>query len=317
MEDSMTTIAGPVPLTTRLVAARRTESHVVQAKVRDAILLATDGASGSTDAVGFAIALSRRTGAPLQILAALEPLPLGVDQDAALIPAVDLLQVREDNLHCLVRDQVRAVIGDQPVGINVQYGRAAQVVAEAARGWGARLVVAGLGRHDPAARVYGSETALRIAAAAPVPTLAIAPGFVSLPTTAVVAVDFSDASERAALATTRVVAAGGEVCLVHVNPFPHDESGEAQGWETVYLAGVRSLFGQVARKLHAANKKLTIRTVLAEGRPAERVLEIAAQLGADLVTAGRHGATAVRGERVGGTTASVLRGATCSVLVAP
>ena len=138
-----------------------------------------------------------------------------------------------------------------------------------------------------------------------------------MPKTVLVAVDFSNASERAADAAIRVVADGGEVTLVHVNPFPHSESSEAQGWETVYLAGVRSLFGRLAARLRTTNDRVTIRTALVGGRPAERVLDVAGQLGADLVAAGRHGAAATHGERVGGTTATLLRGATCSVLVAP
>ena len=306
------------PLTTRIVGARRLESHVVQRDVRDAILLATDGAAGSTDAVRFAIALSRQTGAPLQIVAVLEPMPLRVDEDVALVPAVDLLQVRDDNLHCRVRDQLRTIIGDQPIGTNVRYGRVAPVVAEAAEEWGARLIVVGLGRHAAVNRVSGwSETALRIAATSPVPMIAVAQGCVGVPKTVVVAVDFSNASERAADAAIRVVADGGELALVHVNPFPHSESSEAQGWETVYLAGVRSLFGRLSARLRTTNDRVTIRTVLVGGRPAERVLEVAGQLGAELVAAGRHGAAATLGERVGGTTATLLRGATCSVLVAP
>lgn len=311
------TIRDTLPLTTRIVAGRRLESHVEQAEARGGILVATDGESGSTDAVRFAVAMSREIGAPLQILTVLEPIPLEMDKDIARASSLDLLQLREDNLHLRVRNQLSEVIGDQPTGTNLQYGRVVPVIADAATAWCARLIVTGLGRHELASRAFGSETALRVAAAAAVPTLVVAAGRVVPPMTIVVAVDFTATSERAAKAAVDIVPVGAEVTLLHVNPFPYGGSADAQAWNAIYLAGVESLFDELAERLRSANDRITIRTALVEGRPAERVLDIAALLGADLVAVGRHAPPATHGERVGGTVATLIRGATCSVLVAP
>jgi len=54
-----------------------------------------------------------------------------------------------------------------------------------------------------------------------------------------------------------------------------------------------------------------------EGKPAERVLDYAAAHHADLLVAGRHGLNMFERFLAGSQTTSMLRGAECSILVAP
>lgn len=305
------------PMTTRIVAGRRLQTHIEQTEVGGAILVATDGEPESADAVKCAVQLSRQTGMPFQVLAVLEPYVLDIEADTARIPPVDPLAAREGMLHRRVLDQLREIIGDQTVGINMQYGRVAPVIAEASRAWRTALIVTGLGHPESAASTMASETALRIAAAAPVPSLLVSPGCVAAPMSIVVATDFSDASNRAAEAVMEIVPDGAEIILLHVNPFFGAVSSAARKWHAVYVSGVRSLFDELVETLQAANDRVTIRTALVAGRPDERVLEICALIGADLIAAGRHEPPATRGERLHGTIATLIRGATCSVLVVP
>lgn len=317
----MRTSTETYPYTTRINAPTLPDgidAHVAQDATPGAILLATDGRTHSTDAVRFAVALAEAKGLPLQILGVVEPLPMAIDEDAALVPTLNVAQLRKDALHVGVRDQLRAVLGEAvPVGINIEHGRAAPTVVRRARDWGAGLIVLGLGRHHLAGRIVGAETALRVAMRAPVPTLAVAPGCATLPASILVAVDFSASSASAARSAVALAAEGAEIYLLHVVPSLEFAKSNRAAWARVYADGVAALFAELEAGLRGVNDRVTIRAILSEGPPAARILEIAGQTGVEMITAGRHGPSVFGRFWIGSVPTTLLRQAPCSVLVAP
>jgi nucleotide-binding universal stress UspA family protein len=293
-------------------------TRVVQSETRGAILLATDGRPASVDAVRFAVALAEARLLPLQILGVVEPLPMSLDEDAALIALVDVAQFRKDKRHVEVREQLQAVLGaDLPLGINIEPGRAAPTIVRRARDWGAGLIVLGIGHCHAGGRIIGAETALRVAMRAPAPTLAVASGYGSLPRSIVVAVDFGASSVNAARQAALVAADGAEVYLVHVVPALEFAKTHRAQWARVYAEGVTALLDEIELQLRAVQDRLTIHTILSEGSAAPRILEIAAQTGAELIAAGRHGPSVFGRLWIGSVSSTLLREASCSVLVAP
>jgi nucleotide-binding universal stress UspA family protein len=135
-------------------------------------------------------------------------------------------------------------------------------------------------------------------------------------------VDFSDVTPKAvevAVHLARVFSAS--LTLLHVASPNPDFVG--------YEPGPQSVRDQVARHLHEEHRQLQeldrqVETaglkstaLLVQGYPAEKILQEAARLGADLIVVGSHGRGALRQLLVGSVTDGVLRGAKCPVLVVP
>src|SRR5690606_7679549 len=127
-----------------------------------------------------------------------------------------------------VSGQLRAV-GEEAaeLPIVVKVGTPAPAIVQYAGKRGAGIIVAGAGQRPPMDRWLGNETALKVARLATVPVL-VAPHTASeLPSRALVAIDFSDHSLRAAHAVLEVLGEQAHVFLVHmmwsaveVEPFP-------------------------------------------------------------------------------------------------
>lgn len=213
--------------------------------------------------------------------------------------------------------QMREAAGDVPDwSVEVFWGGVPHTVARAAHDLHAPCIVMGLGRHRPVDRLLGGETALRTVRHADCPVLAVPPDFGAMPRTVVAGIDFSDTSGHALRAALPLLGPEPTLHLVHA----WQPVGRLDLVGTPYDANYRrELPGRIARFVEGLGlpRGVTVRTETVEGRPADQLLALAKENGADLIVVGRHGRGALERLLVGSVATRVLRGAECTVLVVP
>jgi nucleotide-binding universal stress UspA family protein len=133
---------------------------------------------------------------------------------------------------------------------------------------------------------------------------------------AVVAVDFSAASVRAARAVLPMLSRGGRLILVHVKPGSgHGEADTA--WRSdAYQRRSADLFAQFQRQLPAMPETI-VETKFFRGDAVGTLLEYATACNAGIIACGRLGHSLVSRIFVGSVSSALVRQATCPVLVAP
>ena len=200
--------------------------------------------------------------------------------------------------------------------VKIELGSVSDVLARAARETQASVVVMGIGRHRPVDRLLGAETVLRTVRRVDCPVFAVPRAFTARPSTVVVGMDFSEAGRHAATCMLPLIAPNATVQLVHVWQ-PSDFADEAHvERDEQYRAALPHLFRQLIGTL-AIPPTVTVKYEVREGRPAERLLDVAEAHHADLIVVGRHGQGLFERLWVGSVATRVLRGASCAVLVVP
>ena len=164
-------------------------------------------------------------------------------------------------------------------------------------------------------RIFGDETALKVLRASRVPVLAVPEGGTTTTRHAVVAVDFSEGSVRAAQVALELLDDDGILELVHVVP---RERLLFDGWvsQDEYTRYVRSSLTRFLARLAVPNG-LHVQDVTLSGDPAKELITYANRIGADLIAAGSHGHGFITRLVVGSVTTKLLRTSTCAVLVKP
>lgn len=135
-------------------------------------------------------------------------------------------------------------------------------------------------------------------------------------------IDFSDV-------TTRVVdhcgemakSFGGRVVLLNVTEPEPDFVGFEAGPQGVHVNPTRD-FKVEHQQLETFKHRLVeagveVTVLHSQGPLADKILEEAAQLGADLIVMGSHGHGALYNLLVGSVTSGVIKGAKCPVLIVP
>jgi nucleotide-binding universal stress UspA family protein len=287
------------------------------ARVASPLLVAIAGGDATAILTAARLLAERLDGAP-EIVAVNELVPIHPAPDSmdALPPELYAAQRRR------LQDAVlRSVHAAHDVGLtwplDVVDGQPARTIARLARERRVRMIVMGIGRHTPMDRIFGSETALQTLRVADRPVLAVAPGFAALPRRAVVAVDFSPASVRAAEEALALLAGGGTLSLVYVRP-PADVllrlGDETLSW--MHGERVTELFARLVAALDVPPSVSVEPQVLA-GDPADQLLDLAERQGADLIATGSSGLGFFNRLIVGSVATRLLRRATVSVLAVP
>jgi nucleotide-binding universal stress UspA family protein len=279
------------------------------------MLLATDGLATSDPAAAFAGALAARDGARLEVLTILDlSRARGEPGAAAAGSDVDLQLALADR----VSQQLRRATALRPAHpVRLELGRPPEVITRVAESCGAELIVLGLRPHPAADRLLGRETTLQVMHQAPVPVIAVPPDCRGLPRRAMVAVDFSPASVAAARLALGLLGGRGALYLVHVRaPVPISLGGVPTGWNEFDDPGVDERLAALRDAL-APPEDVHVELATLRGAPAPALLQFASEQAIDLIATGARGHGALARVLLGSVSTDVVRGATCSVLVAP
>jgi nucleotide-binding universal stress UspA family protein len=277
------------------------------------IVVATDGTPQSDPAIAFTRAFADRTHLDVRTVSVVDhlPMPWGV-MDRNLVAEYEHA-LRQEAREKTNRQLSSFGLAQWPV--EIQGGDPATRISAFAKGAGAWLVVLGLGEHGAAARLFGSETALRLARVSQTPVLAIAPNYREAPRRILVAMDFSEASIEAARLALELAAKDATIVLAHVVPWERKEY-VPEDWFRSHESSVGAELTRVTRWLDASRSFRIVHRIL-YGKPASTLLSCADELESDLIVAGSHSRSIIGRALAGQTIPKLIRGARCSVLVIP
>jgi nucleotide-binding universal stress UspA family protein len=284
------------------------------------ILAASDGTPGSEGALRVALELARAKGNELQVITVAEPPPVVPFAEIGRMAEVLTMPVeaREEDLRAAVRRQLEEIDPATTAEVVVRVGRAARVIAAYAIEVGADLIVAGTVPRYSVERWLRSETSIRILRLATVPVMLVPPLTRTLPTTAVVAIDFSDLSLAAAAAAARLLKPGTHLHLAHVmwNSGDWGPFTSMSEFSRTYRTGAEGRLDQIAANLRTEGA-VGVDTAVLEGEAPEELLSFAGRTRADLIVAGSHGYGYFSRALLGSVSEQLLRGATSPVLIVP
>lgn len=278
------------------------------------LLVASDGSGSADAAICAAHAIAARTGQSVVMIAVHALIPVAVTE-----VGIVTLPGAEAEARLALHDRVASQVARLRVGGNwpleIVTGDPAESIAQAARTSGAELIVMGIGGYGIAHRFFGHELVLAVLRLAKVPVLAAAPHFLGLPKRVIAAMDFSAASVRAVRAASQVMQPGGTMSMVHVIPRDHHALAEKAASFDDRDALDRA-FDHVVAEIGTGNQ-ITFERSVPAGNPAKELLRLAGASGAELIAAGSHGYSAIARLLLGSVSTRLVRGARCSVLVAP
>lgn len=139
----------------------------------------------------------------------------------------------------------------------------------------------------------------------------------------VIPVDFSDASARSlahGVAIARESGASVVALFVVDTSFPYPDlfsfEDPAGDYFRVMRDRAKDRIDEWVGKLPDVDG-VQVETVIGHGRAATEIIEIAQQVGADVIVVARHAQSGLRHALMGSTTEAVIRSAPCPVLVLP
>jgi nucleotide-binding universal stress UspA family protein len=264
-----------------------------------------------------AATLAPAFGGRVHVFSAIEPLPVEmIASEPVVLPPAFEESRREKRLGELSARLTQVEKDGHHWQVEVEPGDPVTSLVRRARALDAALIAVGIGRHRPIDRILGGEITLRVIRRTSCPVLAVAGELEHRPRVVVVGTDFSPQSLYAAETALPLLGEGAVVHVVHVWQPSVSADPTVFAVEDEYA---RTLPGRLARFVAALHvpEGVTVRTELREGRCVAQLLAVAVEQHADLVVAGRQGLNPIARFFVGSVTTSLLRGATCSVLVTP
>jgi nucleotide-binding universal stress UspA family protein len=281
------------------------------------ILVATDGTPGALGALRFAKALADQKECRVQLLGVVEPVPVFDAGFMVALPEVELYESRREALRQEIAGQVEEVTGSQTHWtVSVQAGVPASRIVKHAEELGADTILTGLGRHGPMDAVFGTETALQVIRLSHIPVLAVPESFQELPRSAVMGVDFSLFSQRAAQAAIGLLDPPWDVHLVHVLSGMEFLPTLSEEWRGDYEEELLDRLADFANSFRNPTGCETHVHVL-EGEPSHELLALAKGKGVELLAAGSHGHSFVGRLLMGSVSTRLIRSAQVPVLVVP
>ena len=307
-------MATAIQATSRRTARERSasEPNALRGVAVGPLLVATDASVAADAAIRAAQAIVAHTGQRVSLLAVLKTIPI-------VSPEVQLAESPTPASRAVLRDRVREQLKrlsvDPKWPLMVMSGDPSATIVNEAKRHGAALVIMGLGAHGLFDRVIGDETVLRVLRLGTVPVLAVSPNFTTLPANVLAAVDFSPSSARAVSLAKRVMSHGGKLTLAHVVSSDLDEGNWLRS-NAGYHGSVGRAFDLLVASTGFGDTDAIERKMLS-GDPAKVLLACAEQVEPDLIVAGSHGYGFLSRLLIGSVSQRLIRGARCSVLVAP
>jgi nucleotide-binding universal stress UspA family protein len=271
------------------------------------LLVATDDGRMTTSALSFAATYGTERRVPVEVVAFVEPLS---DLPMPLPHRDELEEAHARGVDQGIRTHIRDTVGATNWPVHVRMGRPAPVIATVARERDAGMILLAV---DPNG-TQGSAIAVELLHLTDQPVLFVHGG--ALPRIAVVGVDFSEASTRAAKDAARLVGPDGVIHLVHVKPSLDFPAASVWGWEPCYACAVDTAFDRLARQL-ADDGAGSVERHYRSGEPVQELLAAAEEVDADLLAAGSDGYMCDGRVVVGRVARRLVAEATISVLAMP
>ena len=294
------------------------ESATPSAVARGPIVIGTDGEDHSLGALSVGRALAGALGVRAEVVA-VQPLVNFLVPDASLLIQPSAIATLTAELATRVGTQCALLSagggGPKLPKPRIEQGQPERVLSRVADELNAQLVIVGIGRHEIADRIFGSETAVKLAQLSHAAVLAVPERCKNIPRVAVVATDFSEQSFDAAFALARLLPDGAALHLVHVAP---RERMMLDPWlsDSEYRRIVRHRFERLRGRLALA-PNVTIEETIQSGDIARQLIRYATDVNADVIASGSHGHGFVARVVLGSVSTSLLRGAQCMVLIVP
>ena len=292
------------------------DSHDTLLPSSGPVIVALKPFDGGDSAIMMANWLASRRHVDLQAMSVIEMGDVGT-MVAGLPPLPEEYYQRErDEVAADLRARcVAAGAGSQP-RVDVTEGAPGSTVAASAAERRASTIVIGTGQHGMLGRFLYGERALEVVRSAESPVLVVPPYAEPPIRRAIAAVDFSQASLRAATGALEMLDAGGRLTLVHVENAARHLDDRALRADEESERRVGALF---ARFLDALPESvgLQLDTITLRGDAVGALLRYAEEQEADLIACGRRRHSIVERLLVGSVSTALIRGAPCSVLVAP
>lgn len=280
------------------------------------VLVALKPFDGGDSAVAMARWLSERRHVELQGMSVIEMGDMGTAV-AGLPPLPEEYYQRErDEVAADLRNRLAQPGDDHAIHVDVIEGPPGSSVARVAAERHASAVVVGTGQHGRLGRFLYGERALEVVRNAAGPVLVVPPRSSAPMERAVVAVDFSQASVRAATEAIGMVAEGGHLVLIHVENVTRDADGRGLGVQEECERRTRALFTRFLDALPSP-ARVRLDTTILRGDPVGALLRYVEEHDIDLIACGRRRHSLFERVLVGSVSTALIRGAPCCVLVAP
>lgn len=282
------------------------------------VVLATKPFNGLDAPLAVARWLAGREERDLHVVTVLEQ-PNGI-ADAAGMPPLPMRYYEEERAS-LATELRRALTldgtGRDLPNIDVLDGPAAQSIVDVARERDARVIVIGTGKHDAIGRFIYGERALDIVSLADRPVLIVPRHAMARSVSlAIVAVDFSPSSLRAASAALPMLSAGSRLVLIHVRAPVSEKAESSERRDFAYERDCDLKFKEFLRQLPSL-PGVMVETRYLRGDPADTIVAVANAQAAGLIACGRAGHSFMQRLLVGSVSTAIVRHATCPVLVVP
>jgi nucleotide-binding universal stress UspA family protein len=283
------------------------------------VLVALKPYEGCDAALAVAQWLAGDQRRPLHAITVLEPHDMAAV--AAGVPAVPEPYRAEERAAVaeLLEARLSRTLRGRPTKqrVDVLDGPAAPTVTDVARERSAHAIVVGTGQHGALGRLVYGERAVQIARMSEQPVVVVPPTMVAGPVSeAIVAVDFSPASQRAAQFAIGMLADEGRLTLVHVKSAVNLSEESAGWWDDAYERRATDLFRRFAASLRP-ERGITIATRMLHGEVAPALLALAHELGAGVIACGGRRHSFIERMLLGSVSTELIRRAECTVVVQP
>jgi nucleotide-binding universal stress UspA family protein len=296
-----------------------TAAHELRDTPREPLLVALKTYDGCDAALSVAQWLAGTQHRPLHAITVLEP-----HEMAAVIAGVPALpEPYRAEERATITNLIESRLSRTQWGrgttqrVDVVEGPAVQTVTDVALERTAHAIVVGTGQHGALGRLVYGERAVQIARLSDRPVVVVPPSAAGGPVSdAVVAVDFSPASQRAAQFAIDMLADEGRLTLVHVKSAVNLSEESAGWWDDAYERRAADLFRRFAASLRP-ERGITIATRLLHGDVAPRLLAFAREQSAGLIACGGRRHSFVERMLLGSVSTELIRRADCTVVVMP
>lgn len=298
--------------------ARRAPSPALSQVFPLLLAVADDELAEAT--VRVTLALARKKGAVPTVIHA-----LGADHEAEDGIAPFVGTVMEEALSPEFRDERRVAMqklmtlfaGNVSWRLEVDERSASEAVTEAARHMQPGLIVMGLRRPGIVRKVLSRYLLRSVVRGARLPVLAVRPDLMDLPRRIVVALDFGEASIHAARMARQLLAADGELHLVHIATDHADRLAESPTEGSRHAGrSIRERLDQIAADL-SPEPGMTIVTQQVDGDAVLSIKGYAERIDADLIAVGSDRHSPLERLLAGSVSMALAHAARWSMLIIP